>query len=178
MCKWIPVWYKVTSKSVFVWASVYVSVCMHLYMCNHCICPQCPCFYWEQQVEIHILFNFSYSKAYYLRTIMTIIFVSMALDWFGACHVMSCCWWWTYPKRDAYLLLVYLRNLLIMEQLFANSEPGKRWQYWFWPVGSHGRRQIGGEIEVWDQSIYFPDSLALGLPWVSSVFWPNPMGKL
>ena len=57
-----------------------------------------------------MLFNFSYSKAYYLRTIVTIISVSMAL-------VLAM----SYPVADDELILkgtlscfsVYLRNLLI-----------------------------------------------------------------
>ena len=57
-----------------------------------------------------MLFNFSYSKAYYLRTIVTIISVSMAL-------VLAM----SYPVADDELIQkgtlscfsVYLRNLLI-----------------------------------------------------------------
>ena len=69
------------------------------------------------------------------------------------CHILLLMMNLSKKERLAASLSQESSNLL-MEQLFANSKPGKRWLYWFWPIGSHGRRQIGGGIEVWD---YFPE---------------------
>lgn len=56
---------------------VYVCICIHVIIV---FAHNAPAFIGNRKWRIIYFFNFSYSKAYYFRTIVTIIFVSMALS--------------------------------------------------------------------------------------------------
>lgn len=129
MCKWISVWYLVPSKSVvceqvYIW--VYVDICICL---STAFAHDAPAFIRNRKWRfIYFLISSTRWHTTYEQELWLNHFCinGSSLVWYLPCpvaedeliqKVMPCCY------------SLCLRNLLIMKQLFANSEPGKRWQY-------------------------------------------------